>query len=230
MVHALAGRRFDGADTARRAHTGIRVLPVPLSRPNVAPRADDGHVRPADRRDGRGDPGRGTRLDRPHRLGGADRPRDLQPRRGGARRRRDVGAPAPRHGGRGRHARRIAGRCVPARHAGPAPSGDPGRGVDRVRVHVHLVRRDPHRRRTGHAHDRGRGVAQRDTTRSPRKRRGPRARPAGDPRRRGDLGDPTPADGQPGDRARRRGPPRSPPHRPPAQIRRHRCRRHRRTA
>ena len=74
----------------------------------AAPRADDGTVRPADRRDGCGDAGPRARLVQPHDLGGADRPRDLQPGGRRPRRRRHVGAAAPRHGARRGDARSIS--------------------------------------------------------------------------------------------------------------------------
>ena len=105
------------------------------------------------------------------------RPRDVQPRRRGAHRRRRLGASAPRPGGRRGHARRVAVARVPPRHPAAAPAGAHRRRRDRVPVHVHVVRRDPRPRRRRPRDDRGRGVAhgRRSSARSGRRPSSPLA-------------------------------------------------------
>ena len=77
---------------------------------------------------------------------------------------------APHRGGR------------PRGHAAAAAPGHPRRRVDRLRLHVHLVRRDPRARRGRHGDDRGGGLAPGDADR--RHRRGGDARRAAAHRRR----------------------------------------------
>ena len=130
----------------------------------------DRGVRAADRRDGRRRPRPAARRLGARRAGDPRRPRRVQPRRRRAHRRRGVGAPAARpRGGRG-DARRVAVAGVPRGHPAAAAPGDPRRGVDRVRVHVHVVRRDPRARRRRHVDDRGRDLAAGDAARRHRRR------------------------------------------------------------
>ena len=71
---------------------------------------------------------------------------------------------------------------VPARHAAAPATGAAGCRLDRLRVHVHVVRGHPRPGRAGHPHDRGRGVAQRHPAGPHRHRRRARDDPTGGPR------------------------------------------------
>ena len=68
-------------------------------------------------------------------------------------------------------ARRLAGAGVPGDHPALARPAILAAGVHRVRVHVHVVRRDPRPRRCRHVHDRGRDLAAGDAARRRRRRR-----------------------------------------------------------
>ncbi len=152
---------------------GVRRGPVRLRRTQPAARTADRDVRAADRRHGRRLPGAAARLRRPDRVGRDRRPRRVQPGRRGAGRRRTVGAPADRHGGRRSDARRVPVEGLHDDLVPADPTGDHGRRNDRLHLHVHVVRRHPDPRCTGNPNDRGRGVAARHATR--RHRRGGRA-------------------------------------------------------
>ena len=152
LVHAVAGRRQHRADDRHRAGPGLRDRPLPLPGPAPAAGAADRAVRAADGRDGRGRARPAAR-----RAGSAGvpailaRPRVLQPRRRRAHRRRARGPtspptsrPPPRRSAPRRGGRSARSRCRCC--ARPSLAA----GVDRLRVHVHLVRRDPRARRARH--------------------------------------------------------------------------------
>ncbi|MEZ5255798.1 MAG: hypothetical protein R2705_02535 [Ilumatobacteraceae bacterium] len=91
-------------------------------------------------------------------VGDPARPRLLQRRRGGAHRRRHVGPARPGRRGGSPHARRVdvAGRSP--HHAPDPATGHRRRGLDRVLVHLHVLRRGDRARRTPPPDARGRAL------------------------------------------------------------------------
>ena len=185
MVHALAGGRLDGPDARRRAaaRVGARPVLVPwtLARRGARPRA----VRPAHRgrrdRVPRAAPGWG----RADRLGDPPRARLLQRRGRRARRRRVLGRARPEAGRRRRDARRVAVPASPPRHRSPPRPRRRLRGVDRVPLLLHVVRRDRRPRRDPVRDARGRDLQPGSAALRPPGSSGARDPPAGGGRRHG---------------------------------------------
>ena len=114
LVHGVAGSGVHVGDDRRRTRPGIRAGALRGAGPHADRRCPDGDVRPADRGDGGSVPGAAAGLDRSNGVGGARRPRRVQPGGRRPRRRVAVGAPADRHGGCSGHARRVrVGRSRP---------------------------------------------------------------------------------------------------------------------
>ena len=185
LVHPVAGRVVDGAVRRRRPARCGAVRPLPVRRQTVPVGGAAGAVRAADRRRGcrpaggvrpqRGQPGRSLG----HHLGDPRRPRVLQLRRRGAHRRRGVVHPRPAGRGGRPHPRGVTVAGVRRGHPAAAPPGHRLGRVDRLPLHLHLVRGGAHPRRHPPAHHRGRDLRPDRPVPAPRRRRRPGPRAAG---------------------------------------------------
>ncbi len=183
VVHAVAGGRFDDPHPARRSPGRVRRRPLPLRRAPVVPSIRHGAVRAADggRRDG---------VPRVAAAGGSTRVPALAARRGAdARRARVLQRRGRRPNGRGLlveprsaargsgpDARRVETAGVHDRHPAPPAPGDHRGRVDRVPLHVHLVRRRAAAVRPRPRHPGGRDLPPGDRALRPAHRRRARAR------------------------------------------------------
>ena len=143
VVHALAGRRSAPSLTVRRGPARrLRHGALPLPRPAGRAGRRDRAVRAADGRGRRGVPGPAARPLPRHGVGHRRRPRVLQLRRRRPHRQHAVGPPRSRGSRRrpGCSARR-GWRAFREVTLAAAAAGDHGGGVDRVPVHLHVVRR-----------------------------------------------------------------------------------------
>ena len=183
VVHDLAGRALDAAHDRRRAPRRVRGESLRVSRASRGAGARDRSLRAADgggrlrvRRAARARRPVGLARPRPDGVGDPACTRLLQLRRGRAHGRRALGAPRSAPGGGCARARSYSLARVPRGHAPRAPTRARGGGCDRVLVHVHVVRRDPHSGRPAVRDARDRDLS--PDRAAPEPRRGRRARPS----------------------------------------------------
>ena len=159
LVHALAGDPLDGDHRGRGHCTCDHRRPVRLSEPTTPPRVAHRDIRTAHRGDGCSVPGLAARQHRSQRDRCHRGARRVQPRRGRPYRQSILGTAANRHGRRSCFIGSVAVARVHDGHLAVDPSCARGSRVDRVCLHLHLVRRRADSRRRRNTHARGRSVA-----------------------------------------------------------------------